>query len=128
MISQQIRLRVGLWALLLVLVAGHLLATPFAALAQTGIQVYALQGTLRAASGQPFDTYLITTDGRTYGLFGATPAVDTQIEQYKALGQPISSKCGEHSIPRGGKATNLKLWWTASHLPPRLRHRPRQHQ
>jgi hypothetical protein len=109
MISQQIRLRVGLWALLLVLVAGHLLATPFAALAQTGIQVYALQGTLRAASGQPFDTYLITTDGRTYGLFGATPAVDTQIEQYKALGATNLVKVWGTLYPEGRQSDQPEI-------------------
>lgn len=109
MIHQQVRLRAGLCALLLMLTAALLLPVPSLAQASTGIQVYALQGTLRAASGQPFDTYLIAADERTYGLFGATPAVDAQIEQYKALGPTNLVKVWGTLYPEGRQSNQPEI-------------------
>lgn len=77
--------------LLLLLAAGFFVALPRVARAQsTGIEVFALQGSLRQAVGQPFTTYLVVdSDGRTFGLFGRTPEVDRQIEAFRAQGLDV---------------------------------------
>ena len=54
-----------------------------------GIAVFALQGSLRTAVGQPFDTFLVDTSGRTFGLYGRTPDVDAQITALREQGVPV---------------------------------------
>lgn len=72
-------------ALCLLLPLALCLLGPVPVLAQDGgTEVYGLQGSLRQAVAQPFTTYLVVeSDGRTFGLYGRTPQIDQQIEQYR---------------------------------------------
>ena len=88
--SRIVRTTALLVLLLVVLtVAGLTFAAPVAA-QTTGIEVFALQGSLRQAIGQPFTSYLVVAEGgRAYGLYGRTPEVDQQIEAYRLQGVDV---------------------------------------
>lgn len=96
------RLPFAAWAALLAaaLLLGLAALQPGRASAQEldsdGIEVFALQGTLRQAVGQPFDTFLVDASGRTFGLFGRTPEVAQQITQLR------------RQVP----STPVKIWGT----------------
>ncbi|MGL4649165.1 MAG: PA14 domain-containing protein [Caldilineaceae bacterium] len=77
-------------ALALLLAVAMLLAAPSQAEAQQrGLQVSSVQGILRAATGQPFATFLIDDVGRTFGLYGETPAIEQQITTLRNQGARV---------------------------------------
>ncbi len=79
---------IGLPALLLAFVLLMALAAPAQA-QQRGLAVSSVQGVLRTAVGQPFTTFLIDDNGRTFGLFGETPTLDRQIIQFRDQGTRV---------------------------------------
>lgn len=54
-------------------------AQPSQPLPRDNEEVFGLLGTLEAAIGQPFSTYLIVSDGQRVGLAGETPEVEARI-------------------------------------------------
>lgn len=92
-------------AAVLVGLAALLMLLPGQAQAQEsnedGIEIFALQGTLRQAVGQPFDTYLVDASGRTFGLFGRTPEVAQQIVRLREQGTGTRVKVWGTLFPSG---------------------------
>jgi hypothetical protein len=71
--------------------------------------VFALPGRLRPAQNQPFGTYLIANNGTIYGLAGETPAIETQIVQYREQGDDVQVKVWGTLYPEGRTTTTPEI-------------------
>lgn len=56
---------------------------------EQSVEVVGMQGVLRAASGQPFDTYLIDGEGRSFGLLGQDASIENQITALRRAGSAV---------------------------------------
>lgn len=56
---------------------------------EQAVEVFGMQGVLRAASGQTFDTYLVDSEGRSYGLIGQDASVEDQITALRRAGTAV---------------------------------------
>lgn len=56
---------------------------------ESAVQIVGLQGVLRAASGQTFDTYLVDAEGRSYGLIGQDATIEQQITALRRAGSAV---------------------------------------
>jgi hypothetical protein len=54
--------------------------------------VYALPGTLSQATNRSYDTILTIANGAQFGLVGQNPDIETQIVQYRTLGENLQVK------------------------------------
>lgn len=56
---------------------------------ESSVQIIGLHGILRGASGQQFDTYLVDSDGGSYGLLGQDATVEQQITALRRAGSAV---------------------------------------
>ena len=72
-------------------------------------QIFALPGVLRAASGQPYDTELVTANGDVFAVVGETPAVEDQLDGARDARPPVPVKVWGTLYPNGRLTTTPEI-------------------